>query len=303
MKYLIVGAGGTGGCIGAYMSAAGKDVTLIARGDHLLEMQKHGLKMETIHKGNYIVHPIKAFDMDHYDGSPDVIFVCVKGYSIDDTILFIKKVANKNTVVIPILNIYGTGNKIQKQLPELTVTDGCIYVSANIKEPGVIKMHGDIFKIVYGVRNPSEYPSVLEEIANDLKESGITGIISDNIERDCLQKFSYVSPMAACGLYYGCTAEAMQKQGEIRDCFVSLIREIELLANAMGIFFTVDIIPTNLDILDALSPTASTSMQRDLSIGKQSEIDGLIFEVVRIGKKVGVPLLNYEKIARKFGFN
>ncbi|AOY78079.1 2-dehydropantoate 2-reductase [Clostridium formicaceticum] len=191
---------------------------------------------------------------------------------------------------------------MQKQLPGLMVTYGCIYVSANIKEPGVIKMHGDIFRIVYGVRNPNEYRPMLEEIANDLKESGITGIISDNIQRDCLQKFSYVSPMAACGLYYDCTAEAMQKQGEIRECFVSLIREIKLLANAMGVFFTVDIIPTNLDILDGLSPTASISMQRDFSIGKQSEIDGLIFEVVRIGNKIGVPLLNYEKITRKFGF-
>ena len=31
MKYLVIGAGGTGGSIGAYMTEAGKDVTLIAR--------------------------------------------------------------------------------------------------------------------------------------------------------------------------------------------------------------------------------------------------------------------------------
>ena len=35
MKYLVIGAGGTGGSIGAYMTEAGKDVTLIARGEHL----------------------------------------------------------------------------------------------------------------------------------------------------------------------------------------------------------------------------------------------------------------------------
>ena len=32
MKYLIIGAGGTGGVTGYYMKKAGKDVTLIARG-------------------------------------------------------------------------------------------------------------------------------------------------------------------------------------------------------------------------------------------------------------------------------
>ena len=35
LKYAIIGAGGTGGVIGAYMAKAGKDVTLIARGKHL----------------------------------------------------------------------------------------------------------------------------------------------------------------------------------------------------------------------------------------------------------------------------
>lgn len=39
-----------------------------------------------------------------------------------------------------------------KELPELLVTDGCIYVSANIKEPGVLLQHGKILRIVFGVR-------------------------------------------------------------------------------------------------------------------------------------------------------
>ncbi len=65
MKYLIIGAGGTGGSLGAYMTEAGKDVTLIARGEHLRQIEEHGLKMETTRKGNYTVRPIKAFDMEH----------------------------------------------------------------------------------------------------------------------------------------------------------------------------------------------------------------------------------------------
>ncbi len=52
LKYLVIGAGGTGGSIGAYMTEAGKDVTLIARGEHLKQMKEHGLCMETTAKGN-----------------------------------------------------------------------------------------------------------------------------------------------------------------------------------------------------------------------------------------------------------
>lgn len=299
MKYLVIGAGGTGGSIGAYMTEAGKDVTLIARGAHLQKMQEEGLKMETTKKGCYTVNPIKATDMEHYDEQPDVVFVCVKGYSLEDTIPFIRRVAKASTIVIPILNIYGTGARMQEELPGLLVTDGCIYIAAEIKEPGTIWQNGDIFRIVYGVRKKEELRPELFEVAKDLKESGIDGVLSENIQRDALQKFAYVSPMAACGLYYHVSAGEIQKTGEPRDTFVKLMREIDGLAVAMGTPFLADIVTTNLQILDALTPTASTSMQRDIYAGKSSEIDGLIYEVVRMGKKYGVPTPTYEMVEKK----
>lgn len=302
MKYLVIGAGGTGGSIGAFMTEAGKDVTVIARGKHLAAIQKNGLKMETTCKGNYTICPMEACDMKHYLEQPDVIFNCVKGYSLEDTIPFIKRVAHKDTVVIPILNIYGTGGRMQELLPDLLVTDGCIYIAAEIKEPGTILQTGDIFRVVYGVRKPEEYRPVLEQVASDLKDSGIIGIVSDNIRRDALQKFSYVSPMAACGVYYDINAGAAQQKGKVRDTFITLMREIDALAQAMQIYFAVDIVETNLKILDNLSPIASTSMQRDLKQGKNSEIDGLIFEVVRLARQYGVHVPTYEMIAGKFGF-
>ncbi|MDE6213113.1 MAG: 2-dehydropantoate 2-reductase [Lachnospiraceae bacterium] len=299
MKYLIIGAGGTGGCIGAYMTEAGKDVTLIARGEHLKKMQEQGLIMETTKKGNYTVFPIKATDMAHYDEQPDIIFVCVKGYSLEETIPFIKRIAKETTIVIPILNIYGTGGRMQEKLPELLVTDGCIYIAAQIKEPGIIWQNGEIFRIVYGTRKPEEMRPELFEVAKDLVESGIEGVLSENIRRDALQKFAYVSPMAACGLYYHVSACDVQKTGEPRDTFVKLMREVDALAVAMGVPFLVDIVTTNLQILDALDPEASTSMQRDVYAGKPSEIDGLIYEVVRMGERYGVPVPTYRMIADK----
>jgi 2-dehydropantoate 2-reductase len=297
MKYLVIGAGGTGGGIGAYMTEAGKDVTLIARGEHLKKMQEQGLKMETTAKGNYTVQPIKAVDMEHYEEQPDVIFVCVKGYSLDDTVPFIKKVAKKSTVVIPILNIYGTGGRLQEQLPDLLVTDGCIYIAGEIKTPGTILMKGDIFRIVFGVRDPQELRPELFEVVKDLKDSGIDGVLSDNIRRDALQKFAYVSPMAACGLYYHVSAGDVQVTGEPRETFIKLMREVDALAVAMDAAFLVDIVSTNLRILDGLTPEASTSMQRDIYAGKSSEIDGLIYEVVRMGERYHVPTPTYQMIA------
>lgn len=299
MKYAIIGAGGTGGILGFYMTKAGKDVTLIARGRHLAAMQESGLAVEKMWDGTTETIPVKAADMDHYSERPDVILVCVKGYSLEDTIPFIQRVANPSTIVIPVLNIYGTGAKMQEKLPNLLVTDGCIYVSANIKEPGVLIQHGKILRVVYGVREKEEYDPRLEEIKQDFDVSGIDGVLSENIRRDALEKFSYVSPIGAAGLYYHATAADFQREGEEREVFKTMIREITALAEAMGVPFERDMVEVNLKILSTLASEATTSMQRDVMDGKSSEIDGLVYEVVCMGERYHVPVPMYEKVAEK----
>lgn len=310
MKYAIIGAGGTGGILGFYMTKAGRDVTLIARGRHLAAMQEKGLAVEKMWDGTIETIPVKATDMEHYDEQPDVVLVCVKGYSLEDTIPFIQRVAKSSTIVIPVLNIYGTGAKMQEKLPELLVTDGCIYVSANIKEPGVLIQHGRILRVVYGVRNMSfqkvNVKRAHEEIMDDLKnikkdfdDSGIDGVLSENIQRDALEKFSYVSPIGAAGLYYHATAADFQREGEQREAFKTMIREIAALAEAMGVPFERNMVEVNLKILSSLAPEATTSMQRDVMEGKDSEIDGLVYEVVRMGERYHVPVPMYAKVAEK----
>lgn len=310
MKYAIIGAGGTGGILGFYMTKADRDVTLIARGRHLAAMQEKGLAVEKMWDGTTEIIPVKAMDMEHYDEQPDVVLVCVKGYSLEDTIPFIQRVAKPSTIVIPVLNIYGTGAKMQEQLPKLLVTDGCIYVSANIKEPGVLIQHGRILRVVYGVRNMStqkvnikraheEMLDALKNIKKDFDDSGIDGVLSENIQRDALEKFSYVSPIGAAGLYYHATAADFQREGKQREAFKTMIREIAALAEAMGVPFERDMVEVNLKILSSLAPEATTSMQRDVMEGKDSEIDGLVYEVVRMGERYHVPVPMYVKVAEK----
>lgn len=314
MKYAIIGAGGTGGILGFYMTKADRDVTLIARGRHLAAMQEKGLAVEKMWDGTTEIIPVKAMDMEHYDEQPDVVLVCVKGYSLEDTIPFIRRVAKPSTIVIPVLNIYGTGAKMQEQLPKLLVTDGCIYVSANIKEPGVLIQHGRILRVVYGVRNMStqkvnikraqeEILDALKNIKKDFDDSGIDGVLSENIQRDALEKFSYVSPIGAAGLYYHATAADFQREGKQREAFKTMIREIAALAEAMGVPFERDMVEVNLKILSSLAPEATTSMQRDVMEGKDSEIDGLVYEVVRMGERYHVPVPMYAKVAEKLREN
>lgn len=300
MKYAIIGAGGTGGCLGFFLKKAGKDVTLIARGKHLEAIRKNGLTIQKLWDESRETLPVKACTAEEYKEIPDVILVCIKGYSMDETVPTIKKIAGKETVVIPILNIYGTGGRLQKKLPELTVTDGCIYVSANIMEPGVILQHGKILRVVFGARKPEEETEKMREVAKDMVTDDLEVILSENIRRDAMVKFSYVSPIGAAGLYCNAVAADFQREGEQREMFKALIREIVALSHAMGIEFEEDLVERNLKILASLSPEATTSMQRDVIEGKRSEMDGLVYEVVRMGRKYKVSMPQYEKAAACF---
>ena len=60
MKYLILGTGGTGASIGAFLAAEGKDVTFMARGAHLEAMRKNGLVLDSGLKGHMEIKNVKA---------------------------------------------------------------------------------------------------------------------------------------------------------------------------------------------------------------------------------------------------
>ena len=300
MKFCIFGAGGTGGTLAAYLAMAGNDVTVVARGAHLAAIQAQGLTLQTNHRGTVQVAGIKACTAENYDDVPDVLFVCVKYYNIEDAIAFAKTKMTPQTLIVPVLNVFGTGGVMQAQLPELTCLDGCIYVMSEIKEPGVIYQSDKMLRVIYGYR-PQQEQKLLEtaqKLEKVLNEADIKGHFSDNIIRDALQKFAFVSPAAAAGAYLAVTSEKFQQPGEARDLFSGLIKEVESLGGAMGVTFKQDLTEVGLKIMDALKAGSTMSMQRDIQKGRQSEFAGLVDRVVSLGQEYGVAVPLYEKISQ-----
>lgn len=299
MKYLVIGAGGTGGVLGYKMARGGLDVTMIARGKQLRAIWGNGILVEQQWDHHVDSVKVMAYDTENYYDEPDVIFLCVKSYSLKSLLPFLKKIVKSETIVIPTLNVFGTGKYLKSKLPRGIIMDGCIYVTANIKSSGWILMHSDILRVIFGPRVPEDYDPRLEEIEQDLKNCGIDAKLSDMIQRDCMEKFSYVSPIGAAGIYYGATAADFQRTGEPRTMFKTMIREIMALSYEMGYPFEKDYVDVNLKILASLPPDATTSMQRDVAAGRESELDGLVFNVVRMAKLYGVPMPAYEMVSEE----
>lgn len=298
MNFVMIGAGGTGAILGSQLVKAGENVTFIARNAHLQALQDKGLHIRRVYNDSEEIIPVNACTMDDYQGTPDVIFVCVKSYSLESVVPFIARVATPQTVVIPVLNVYGTGGKLQAALPEVDVLDGCTYLYAEIESPGCIVQRGPFCRLVFGPRdNQIEVPRY-KEMARIFAKSGIATELSAHIQRDALKKFSYVSPVGATGLYFNACAEAMQKEGEARDFFKAMVGEVAALAEAMGYPFDGDVTRDNLAILDGITPDALTSLQRDILNGHASEIGGLIYEVVRLAERYVVAAPKYHMVAQ-----
>ena len=299
MKYAVIGAGGTGGCIGGYLARQGNDVTLIARGAHLEAIRENGLTVRSARTGDFTVRNQKACTMEEYRDTPDVVFVCVKYYSLGETIDFLRRRAGKDTLVIPILNVFGTGEVLQTACPSCTVLDGCVYIFSMIQEPGIIRQPTSIFRVFFGFRQGQDrrLEAVAKKVEEDLRAAGIDAYFTEQILKEALQKFSFVSPMGAAGLYYDAHGGDFMVPGEKQDTFFALVREVERLGNALGVTFEEDLVEINREIMMGLTKDSTTSMQRDVQRGGESEIDGLVPRVVRLAREKNVELPVYEKIS------
>lgn len=298
---LIVGTGGVGGSIAGFLALDGHNVTCIARGEHLQSILDNGLHLKSDLKGEHFLN-VKACTTEEYNDKADIIFVCVKGYSLDDSIKsVIEKAAKEDTLVVPILNVYGTGTKISNMVPEVTVLDGCIYIVGFVSGKGEITQMGKIFRLVFGARKEAPVEmSRLEEIQSMLVHAGIKADLSDDINRDTFVKWAFISAMACTGAYHEVTMGALQHEGEERDTFIGLSRESAQIAEKCGIVFKEDPIKYNLMVIDKLDPESTASMQKDIEKGHQSEIKGLLFDMIELGEKYDIDMPTYRKVVKKF---
>lgn len=303
LKYLIVGTGGVGGSIASFLSLAGKEVSCIARGEALKAICERGLVFNSTMKGNHVV-PLKAFSAEDYNEKADVIFVTVKGYSIDSVADVIEKASHNGTIVIPVLNVYGTGKRIRRLVKGPSVLDGCIYIVGFKSGVGEITQMGKVFHIIFGIpKGMHVAPELIEKVSSDLQNAGIKVTISDDIDRDTFIKWSFISAMSVTGAYYDIPMGPIQKPGKERDTFMGLARESTAIGETLGIDFGCDMVKHHLEVIDSLAPESTASMQKDLKAGHESEIQGQLFDIIELARELGIETPTYDKVALKFSGN
>ncbi len=92
MRFIVFGAGGVGGCIGAGLHESGRDVVLIARGAHGQAMQQSGLSIVSPAGVRNVVIPVVETPADINWQTDDVVLLTMKGQHTLDALRLLARV-------------------------------------------------------------------------------------------------------------------------------------------------------------------------------------------------------------------
>lgn len=166
MRFILYGAGGVGGTVGAELFRAGEDVILVARGAHLDAIQKNGLRYETPHYQESLSitavgHPN---EIDFQDG--DVVIMSMKAQHTLGALEDLRATAGDTIPVICCQN--GVANEAMALRRFRHVYAMAVYLPGESLEPGVIRCHS-ANKI--GILDAGVYPSGVDDLITRVAES------------------------------------------------------------------------------------------------------------------------------------
>ncbi len=311
MKYLVIGAGGVGGCLAARMGDAGLDVDALARGENYEAMKRHGLIFHGLDR-DYALPAQRCFDEEGYAGStdrirkdcirPDLILLCTKTYSVEALLPFLRKIARPGAVLLPLMNGLFNGARLAGLLPEYEVIDGCVYLGGHLSAPGEVQQTGKTIRPVFGEFGEEHLRPVLEQFAADLQSAGVEYVYSHDIRKEILLKFVWISCYAAACVHFDCDATPIIEEPGKRAFFESLVAEEFALAGPLGIALDGGAKEKLLAAFWSFTkPGTWPSAYMDYKRGGRAETDTLIAEPLRIGRTAGLPMPCFQAVADGLG--
>ena len=275
MKIIVLGAGAIGSFYGAKLSKL-NDVTLIARKKHADKINKNGLKIIGLENKNY---KIKAATKVHKIENNTLILLTTKVYDSEKAIKNIKNLIKKDTVILCLQN-----GLYSEDIARKSVKNKCLILRAITNfgaiflKPGIIDYKNYSYTAIEkGLRS--------EEIAENFKECGLNGYVSEDIKKDMWKKVIFncvLNPITAI-LRIENSGIADERLNPLKRLIAD---ECVRAAKKDGVAFNFDFVQTiNKEFKNSRN---MSSMQQDLIKGKKTEINYLNGAVIKLGKKYGI---------------
>jgi 2-dehydropantoate 2-reductase len=302
VKICIYGAGAIGGLLGAQLSLAGEEVTLIGRGPHLAAIQAGGLKLRT--EGKELLARPQATSDPRQAGPQDCVIVTLKAHSVAAIATAMQPLLGPETAVVTAMNgvpwwyfykLAGPheGYRIRCVDPDGTLWRlipgerclGCVvYPAAEVVSPGVVEhYYGNRFML--GEPDGSKSARATR-LSGALTRAGFKAPVRPRIRDDIWVKlWGNLSFNPVSALTSGTLAGIANDPGT-RAVIRRMMVEAEAVGAALGVKFGVDI-ETRIGWAADIGEHR-TSMLQDLELGRPMEIDALVSAVAEMGDLVGV---------------
>ena len=292
MRVGIYGTGGAGGHFGARLARAGEDVIFIARGEHLAAIRRHGLVVET-DAGEIRVHPAAATDDAAGAGPVDVVLLGVKTWQVREAARSLGPMLGPDTFVVPLQNGVEAAGELAAELGASRVVGGLCATFSWIAAPGRIRSLGQVHSIRFAEldRRPSARVEGLRQV---FERAGIRATVPPDIHVSLWEKLLFVVPFGGVGAVTRVPIGTVRSVPETRAMLRRAMEEIHAVGRARGVALADEAVEKGMAFLDALDPTGTTSLQRDITDGKPSELEAWNGAVVRLGREAGVPTPTHE---------
>ncbi|HYA67178.1 MAG TPA: 2-dehydropantoate 2-reductase, partial [Acidimicrobiales bacterium] len=153
MRFVIMGAGGIGGVLGARLDHAGHDVVLVARGPHYDAMVDAGLRVESpdgesVHALAVVDHPSRVEAHDD-----DVVLLTTKSQHTGPALDALVEAGHIDHPLVCVQN--GVHNERAALRRFSQVYGCCVMFPTSFLEPGVVQAHS---APVTGILDVGRYP-------------------------------------------------------------------------------------------------------------------------------------------------
>jgi 2-dehydropantoate 2-reductase len=310
VRIAILGAGATGGFLGARLARAGADVVLIARGPHLQAMRESGLRLVEP-DGESSVKVEATDDLAAIRGS-DFVFVTLKAHSVPAIAERLAANLGAETAVVSAQNgipwwyfqrhggeldgshleTVDPGGKVGRAIDPMRVIGCIVYAATSVVEPGVVRhVEGERFSL--GELDGSQTERIAA-LSGALTGAGLKAPVQPRIRQELWLKLmgnAVFNPLSALTrVNLGDLATSPVLAPVVR----AAMEEVDAVAGRLGIE-----IPVSIDkrIQGAARVGAhKTSMLQDLEAGRPLEIDAITGSVVELAGRLGVRVPHLETI-------
>ncbi|MBZ0160166.1 MAG: 2-dehydropantoate 2-reductase [bacterium] len=279
----ILGLGAIGGFLASIFWKQGVLVTCIGKPEQVRVINEHGIRLESARFGEVLAYPQAVHQLNY---EPDLLFIAVKAPFLNDALGLVSRALVSNSVVIPLLNGFEHVSAIRERVGN-RVAVGMIGAIEAVKVGWNHIIHSSRHAPHIELASNHDIPKKdLCRIGEFLSRMGVETLVCNREAEVIWRKLARLNAIAST------TAASQETIGFIRQDPVwrrkleGCVGEGVAVARKEGVKIDPEAV---MHQIDALPPTLTTSLQRDIGKRIPSEVDAIPGAILRLAKLHHVP--------------